>query len=83
MLYGLEQKYCEMNLFPESSCLEMFVDGLAHDEMFPRHFVVRGPEKSPYEGRREYFHLNENLILKGFFIYYTPIVCAYFFFFCN
>lgn len=32
-----------------------------NDEMFPRHFVVRGPEKSPYEGRREYFHLNENL----------------------
>lgn len=62
----LGKNIVKWTFFPECSCLEMFVNDLAHDEMFPRHFVVRGPEKSPYEGRREYFHLNENLTLKCF-----------------
>ncbi len=26
------------------------------DEIFRRHFVVRGPEKTPHEGRCEYFN---------------------------
>ncbi len=56
LLYCLEQtnkKY--IYIVKETFVLNSYL-GKFFDEIFRRHFVVRGPEKTPHEGRCEYFN---------------------------